>query len=136
MYDLIAVTSDLLVLIMCRQNFGSDFERRRHSTFQISKEYLQNHTKMCLKVSFKRQQNQIRNRNHLMGLMGCWTLIKYYRSMSRSVKLVTSFFLYSNLQHLEHCLIIPIDLEIYIQTSLCSWFTNCSKLLEPNTVAF
>ena len=136
MYDLIAVTSDLLVLIMCRWNFGSDFERRRHSTFQISKEYLQNHTKMCLKVSFKHQKNQIRNRNHLMGLMGCWTFIKFYRSMSRSVEPVTSFFLYSNLQHLEYCLIIPIDLGIYIQTSLCLWFTNCSKLLEPNTVAF
>ena len=44
----------------------------------------------------------------------------------------TFLFLYFDLQHLEHCLIIPIDLGIYIYTSLFSWFTNYLKLLEPN----
>ena len=32
-YDFVAATSDLLVLIICRWNSGSDFERRRHNTF-------------------------------------------------------------------------------------------------------
>ena len=41
-------------------------------------------------------------------------------------------FLNLDLNHIEHCLIIPIDSRIYIQTSLCSQFANCSKYLEPN----
>ena len=41
-------------------------------------------------------------------------------------KPVASFFLYSDLQHFEYC--------IYTQTSLCSQFANCSKLLEPNSI--
>ena len=53
--------------------------------------------------------------------------------MFQILELAASFFLYPDLQHLEHCLIIPIDLGIYIQTSLCSQFANCFKLLEPNT---
>ena len=43
-------------------------------------------------------------------------------------------FLNLDLNHLEHCLIIPIDSKIYILTSLCLRFVNCSKHLEPNNL--
>ena len=40
MYDIVATTSDLPILIMCRWNSNSDFERRMHNTFYISQEHL------------------------------------------------------------------------------------------------
>ena len=83
-----------------------------------------------------------------MDLMSCWAEIKICRNKSqlvepssqsikpgmfRILELAVSSFLYSDLQHLEYCLIYPIDLVIYILTSLCSRFVSCFKLLEPNT---
>ena len=83
--------------------------------------------------------------------MSCWTLIKFCRSVSRSIEPssrsmaqlikfgmfripepATSFFSYFDLQHLEHCLIYTRDFMIYTWISLCSQFTNYSKFLEPN----
>ena len=81
-----------------------------------------------------------------MCLIDCWAEIKICRNTSLLVKPssqsvepsifrilepTASFFLYSDLQHLEYCLINPIDSKIYIQASLCSQFANFSKLLEP-----
>ena len=43
-------------------------------------------------------------------------------------------FLNLDLNHLEHCLILPIDSKIYILTSLGLRFVNWSKHLEPNNL--
>ena len=62
-----------------------------------------------------------------------------YSSIDQTRQILNSLFaacLFFNLDlnHLEHCLIISINSKIYIQTSLCSRFTNCSKLLKPNNL--
>ena len=82
-----------------------------------------------------------------MGLNCCLGLIKILQmrlsidraclSIDRTRQIVKSsstacMFLNLDLNHFEHCLIIPIDSKIYIQTSQCSRFANCSKHLEPN----
>lgn len=50
------------------------------------------------------------------------------------LKSISFLFFYTEYQHTEHCLIIPIDLVIYILTNLCSH--DCQHIythIEPNT---